>query len=388
MDEKKRILIIDFTNFEDYPIGGYLSFAKNMIKAFNNDLALVGITTQKEDPVGKWFKKEIQGSHYDFFALARYNKKRTKHFIPDRLMCFLLLKFNKSKILQKNFKNVFVQRQEVLPAIKNYGYKNICYRFPGMENPVVISKYWFGRYIADIFDNLFFSGFVNVRLILASGDEEAIQDMIIRSRGAIRRDSVVKFPTRINTDIFKPADKKEARKILNIPLTKTLVVTTGRLTFLKGWKFMIDCFTLFEKSVPDSIFYFIGEGEDHEKIKNYIAINRIDDKITLTGKKNSFEIAKILNASDLFIMGSFEEGWPTSLVEAVGCGVPACVTKFSGAGEIIQEGINGYISSTRDVNEFVQLMLKALKINVNNIEMSQYSISTLKENLLHYWSLL
>jgi hypothetical protein len=68
MDTKKRILIIDFCNYQDYPIGGYLSFAKILMETFGNDLALVGITTQISDPVGKWFKKVINGFNYDFFC--------------------------------------------------------------------------------------------------------------------------------------------------------------------------------------------------------------------------------------------------------------------------------------------------------------------------------
>ena len=62
MGEKERILIIEFTNYEDYPIGGYLSFARSLMKSFGNSLAIAGITTSNEDPVGIWFKKEIDGS--------------------------------------------------------------------------------------------------------------------------------------------------------------------------------------------------------------------------------------------------------------------------------------------------------------------------------------
>lgn len=384
----KRILIIDFCNYIDYQIGGYLTFAQNLILVFGNQLALIGITTEKNDPVGAWFKKIINGKTYDFFALARYNKRNTKYLIPDRLKCYFLLKYYKRKILFRTFNNVIIQRQEILPAIKGFGFKNICYRFPGVENPLSISKYWFGNYFASYFEKLFFSSFTGVTTILASADEDAINEMISRSKGKIKKQSVIQFPTRINTNIFRPTNKDDAREILNIPFTKTVIITTGRLTMLKGWKFMIDCFSLFEKSIPDSMFYFVGEGEDFQKIKDYISINRLDQKIVLVGKKSSTEISIFLNASDLFVMGSYKEGWPTSLVEAVGCGVPVCVTKFSAAKEIINEGVNGYIEVTRDTNKFADLMIKALNLKIKNVEVSQYSISTLKDNLLNYWPLL
>ena len=81
MGEKGKILIIDFTNYEDYPIGGYLSFARSLMESFGNSLALAGITTSDEDPVGRWFRKEIEGTAYDFFAFARYSKTKTRWWV-------------------------------------------------------------------------------------------------------------------------------------------------------------------------------------------------------------------------------------------------------------------------------------------------------------------
>ncbi len=67
----KRILLIEVCNFTDYPIGGYLSFAKQMITAFGNQLALVGLEDD-ETPIGKWTKKNINGIVYDCFAVAKF----------------------------------------------------------------------------------------------------------------------------------------------------------------------------------------------------------------------------------------------------------------------------------------------------------------------------
>ena len=97
----KKILVIDFCNYTDYQIGGHLTFAKNLLFAFGNQLALIGITTDENDPVGKWTVKNINGTNYDFFALARYSISKTKYIIPDRIMCYLLLRVYRSRILEK-----------------------------------------------------------------------------------------------------------------------------------------------------------------------------------------------------------------------------------------------------------------------------------------------
>ena len=61
MSSSRRILLIDFANYEDFPIGGYITFARNMMSSFGSDLALAGITTSRKDPIGRWFKKNIDG---------------------------------------------------------------------------------------------------------------------------------------------------------------------------------------------------------------------------------------------------------------------------------------------------------------------------------------
>jgi len=383
----KKILIIDFCNYTDYQIGGHLTFAKNLLTAFGNQLALIGITTDKNDTVGKWTVKNINGINYDFFALARYSISRTKYIIPDRIMCFLLLRVYRSKILEKSFNNVFVQRPEILPAIKNFEYKNICYRFPGVENPLKGSKYWYGEYFVNLFERLLFSSFKNVNTVLVSADEKAIQDLIARSEGKILLQSIFKFPTRIDTDIFRPMNKIESREKLSIPVNSVIISTVGRLTWLKGWKFIIDAFKFFKSNAPDSILFFIGEGEDYEKINEYIGMNGMAKSVFLAGKKSPAEISLYLNSSDLFIMGSYLEGWSTSLVEAVACGIPCCVTDFGAATEIIHEGVNGFVEKERNLEYFVTLMHKASKLEIKDINVSRYSISNLKDDILSRWEI-
>jgi len=384
-----RILIIDFTNYEDYPIGGYLSFAKSMMNSFGNDLALAGITTSSQDPVGKWFKKDIMAVKYDFFAMARYNKSKTKHFLPDRLVNYLLLKYFQKRLLAINIKNVFIQRQEMLIALSK-GAINICYCFAGLENPLTISKYWYAHSFSKLFEKRFFRKLKSVDTILASGDDSEIREMAKRSKGKVSESRVIKFPTRINTDIFRPVDKNEARRNLNIAHDSVVIVTTGRLAVLKGWKFMIDCFLKFEMDVPGSKLHFIGEGEDFEKIKSYLSINKLTEKVFFEGKKEPYTVAMFLNAADLFIMGSYKEGWSTSLMEAVACGTPSCVTDFSSAREIIIEGENGFVIENHNEERFVLGMLNAMNIKrpVMNDHIHSFSTNRLKTDLLKYWTLI
>jgi glycosyltransferase involved in cell wall biosynthesis len=324
---------------------------------------------------------------FDFFAIARYDKAKTKHIIPDRISCLLLLRVYRKRILSKKFKNVFIQRPEIIIATKDFGYKNICYRFPGTENALKTSKYRMAGYFAGIFDKLFFNGLKHVSLILASADEAAISGMISRSKGLILRDRVIKFPTRIDTQIFRPMGKVFSRKNLGLSSMKIIITTVGRLSWLKGWKLMLDSFKIFLTTYPESVFYFVGDGEDRNIITEYAVNNNLEGKVKITGMKDPSEISLFLSASDLFVMGSLKEGWSTSLMEAIACMVPVCVTNFSSAEEMVFKGKNGWVVEKHDPEDFAECMIKALTMKYKPQDITKFSISAMKEDLTKYWEL-
>jgi len=387
----KRILLIEICDFNNYPIGGYLSFAKQMLTAFGNQLVLVGICTD-DSPIGKWIKKEIDGIEYDYFAVAKIQKTNTKTFIPYRLKSYLAVRKYRKEILCIGIENVFIQTPEVLFALKDQKMKNLCCRIPGVGNPMTYSRYWYGKFFSKIFDYYFFKELKKSNVILASADKFAIQGFIEREKGKLLIDNVIQFPTRINTDIFKPTDKVKERLDLNLENYDKIIVTTGRLSELKGWKFMIDCFVKYKSIYPNSIFIFLGDGEDRNKIETYIEKELIKDNVIISGRVTHEELSKYLNAADLYIMGSYIEGWATSLVEAVSCAKPVVCTHFSSANELIEYGVNGYVIEEHNLNDFVDAMLRCETIEKQNLilksnQMQQYAVSNLKDSIFKHWEL-
>ena len=386
-----KIYIIELCNFEDYPTGGQLSFARQMLMAFGGQIVLIGVSTGSE-PIRKWIKKEIDGIEYDFFSIRKYTKEFKRPIIPNRLKNFYYLSKCRKELKFLENENVFMQTPEVLFAARNWGIKNICFRSPGVVNMLVSSRFWYAKYFQAIYETIFFKYLQKVNIILASADKNSIIDFCKRSKNRINSHQVVQFPTRINTEIFKPIERLVARKKLNLGLTRKLIVTTGRLGRFKGWKFLINCYELFKASYPDSHFYFIGDGEDRSLIEKFINERKLFNSVFLLGNQNSHTIALYLNACDLFVMGSHIEGWSTCLVEAIACAVPVCVTSFSSANELVTNWFNGFVCDLRNENEFAEKMNRALAVSrkallQKSFEMNKYSATNLKEDLLRCWSI-
>ena len=148
---------------------------------------------------------------------------------------------------------------------------------------------------------------------------------------------------------------------------------------------MIDCIEKLNNPLAKLIF--IGDGEDEQKIKDYITERKLENQVELIGRKSLDVIADYLNMADAFIMGSYKEGWSTSLVEATACGTPCIVTEFSSASDMIEDGVNGWVIKERNEEEFTQrlrdvLMLDKTALHRKANEISVLSVQNMREQFM------
>ena len=387
-----NILLIEYCNFRDFPIGGQLSFAIQMMKAFGNRLALVGITTERDEPVGEWIEKKIDGIKYRFFAIDKKIDIQRKPIIPARLTAFIKVQLYKKKILTIGAESVFIMAPEILIAVKNWGWKSICYRFAGIENPLERPRYRWGKLFAKFFDHSLFKALQKVDVIIASADDRAINRLLERSKGRLSNGKVIKFPTRVDTNLFKPISKTEARKVLGLKDTELIIVWCGRLNRMKGWELALDSFNIFIQSNEAGHLIFVGDGEDRNVIERKIVQYNLSGKVTITGFQPTEKVVYYLNAADLVIVTSYQEGWSIAMLEALACGKALVSTDVSGAYDMIEEGKNGFIVKERNPEKFAEAMALSLKLK-NPSEVSlriaqKFALKNLAQDLESIWTVL
>jgi glycosyltransferase involved in cell wall biosynthesis len=385
-----RFLLIEAYDFEGYPIGGSATFSDQIIRAFEYKVALVGITTCKSDVVGQWFKKTISGVEYDYFPV-KYVKKtlNKKSFVPARLQWYLALKRYRKELENYGCINVFIQSPDTLLAIYNWKFNNICYSFAGLVNPLSMSKYRWARLFDTLFEKVYIPKLKFANTFLAAASKNDIQAYCTKVNRYGINLNIVQFPTRVDTNIFYPANEKEKLRVkLGYRESSKIIVTSGRLSEVKGWKLLLDSYNLFLIENPDSLFLFIGTGQDKGKIESYISELGIDGLVNLIGFLPKDQLAIYLNISDLYVMGSFFEGWPTSMVEAIACGIPICTTNFGSSQEILINEKIGLIAKTRNPKIFADKMNEAIRIpfseQIHSQEMGKYSVKNLGAELIKY----
>lgn len=383
-------LLIEACDFLDFPTGGQLSFAKQMMACYGNRLALVGICTD-DTPVGRWVVKTFNGIDYLFYGFLKVTPSSKRPVIPFRITSAAYLFFHRKAILGLGLKNVFLQAGELLMVISRWPLNSICYMFPGVDNPLGHSRYPYGKLLVPVFDYFFFRAFKKVELSLACADREAIGELIERSAGKISSKKVLQFPTRVDTSLFCPIDKREAKnKAGQLPENVPVFAVCGRINVYKGWHLLVDSLLCYIKKYGDVHLVFVGDGEDRQALEAYIAKLNLQDRIFITGRLTAKQVVVYLNASDALLVGSKKEGWSVAMLEALACGIPIVSTLVSGAKDMICEGKNGYLVKTRDPDSFADSMHKVLSISAEAADIARevemtYSLKTLRRDLSELW---
>lgn len=105
----------------------------------------------------------------------------------------------------------------------------------------------------------------------------------------------------------------------------------------------------------DYKLYIVGDGPDKAMYENYINENGLSERVILTGRQN---VIPYLEKAKIFVLSSYYEGMPNSLIEAMAMGLPCISTDCSGGGAaaLINNGENGILIPSNDEDAMVDAM--------------------------------
>ncbi|WP_432357383.1 glycosyltransferase [Sporosarcina sp. UB5] len=149
--------------------------------------------------------------------------------------------------------------------------------------------------------------------------ERLKQDVI--GKFGVKEEHVHVMSMGVDTDIFKPMRKEEARKQLDILPTEKLLVFVGNMIEAKGVLDLVDAFTIVHKDHPDAALHLIGSSKD-ERFMETLA-NRLlskDVRITHQEPLPQKEVAQWIAAADVFVLPSHHEGFGLVALEAMAVG--------------------------------------------------------------------
>jgi glycosyltransferase involved in cell wall biosynthesis len=177
------------------------------------------------------------------------------------------------------------------------------------------------------------------------------------------------IPNGIDTDIFKPMDKELARKKLNLPFDKKLILfgaMNAMSDLRKGFKYLEEALKniKFEKKKDIEIVVFgsANSGDNNELLfpAHYLG-NINDDKV----------LSMVYSAADVMVIPSIEDNLPNIIMESISCGTPCVGFNLGGIPDMIDHKVNGYLAKPLDSVDLAKGIEWILEDDARLLELSK-----------------
>ena len=157
--------------------------------------------------------------------------------------------------------------------------------------------------------------------------------------------AVTVIPNTIETDVFKPYVKSEAKKVLRINPEKFVLMSgfmPSKNDKHKGTSYLIDALNDLSTRPgidKDTIELVIFGNKDNAEMPEF------PFKTTFLGTIiNDEHLAKCYSAADVFITPSLEDNLPNTVMESLSCATPVVAFTTGGIPDMVKHLQNGYLA--------------------------------------------
>jgi teichuronic acid biosynthesis glycosyltransferase TuaC len=159
---------------------------------------------------------------------------------------------------------------------------------------------------------------------------------------------------------FHPIDAAIARERLGLPGDVKIVFTLGNLIKRKGFNYLIDAMERVCSQRDDVLCFIGGAGAERGSLQGQIDRLHLGEKVRLLGSLPGDQLTLWMNACNFFVLPSLNEGNPTVMFEALGCGKPFVGTRVGGVPEVITSDDYGLLVEPADPEDLAEKILVAL----------------------------
>ena len=142
-------------------------------------------------------------------------------------------------------------------------------------------------------------------------------------------------PNGVDTELFHPRDRGDARGRLGLDAEGQLVLVVGHLIQRKDPLLALGAFAA--GAPAGARLVFVGKGPLHDDVQAEIDRLGIGERARLMGERPPGELADWYAACDLLVLTSWREGRPNVVLEALASGRPVLATRAGGTAEILPE---------------------------------------------------
>jgi glycosyltransferase involved in cell wall biosynthesis len=161
---------------------------------------------------------------------------------------------------------------------------------------------------------------------------------ILSERYGVREDRIRVVPGCVDTAQFDlPMTRTEARRRLQLPAGRPVVLAVRRLVRRMGLENLVDAMSRVRRKVPDVLLLIAGKGRLLEELQARIDAAGLSDNVRLLGFVPDDALAALYRAADLSVVPTVAlEGFGLITVESLASGTPVLVTPVGGLPEAVR----------------------------------------------------
>ena len=177
------------------------------------------------------------------------------------------------------------------------------------------------------------------------------------------RQRIVAVPNAVDTTIFYPGRRIEAKVRIGAPPDVPLILMLANLAPHKGQETVIRTIALLKQRGVNALVWFAGiEREGGRTYTDHLlklaGALEVTEQIKFLGYCE--DSARLLRGADVFLLPSTREGLPLSILEAQASKVPVLAAPTPGACEVITHGETGFLIAHDHAEGYADYVLRLL----------------------------
>lgn len=200
----------------------------------------------------------------------------------------------------------------------------------------------------------------------------ALADKMIAQGAEANR--VATIPNGVDTTLFAPMDKREARQITRLPPDVPIVVTIANLVPLKGIDVLIEAIrSVTGQDGAPAHLVVVGDGEEKGHLSAQASRLGVSDRVHFVGMVSHRQLRPWFCAGDLTALASSREGWPNVLMESIACGRGVVATRVGGTPEILTSEDLGILVDERSARALSEALNRGLRHRFDSAAMQRFT---------------
>lgn len=199
---------------------------------------------------------------------------------------------------------------------------------------------------------------------------------ITLERWGIKVNKFIPLPNTIDEKLFALTDDEAEYRLNNDP--PVFFIPARIHEIVKGIRNFFDA--IGGDNVRRCRFIVAGDGPDRRDLEEYIVTNNYSMYIQLVGHCDGDQVANIYRKANVFVLGSFTDASPLTVVEALKMRLPLLISDRCGNHfEACVPGVNGYLFDPYDHSSIRKAFEVMIQRRLEWREMGRYSYNLYKE---------